>query len=638
MKSYYKYLYLLTLVTTCISCKKYLDVTPANVGTIDYAFRNRNEAENYLFSCYATLQQFQYMQNNAGFTTSGEIIFPNDLATSGIDALGFNLIRGTQNSENPGLNFWNGENGGQAIFKALRRCNTMLENIDKPIDLSASEKSRWIAEVKFLKAYYHFYLFRLYGPVPIVDVNLPITSTPDEVKVTRSPVDSVVNYMVRLLDEAAPELPNAIQNQALELGRITRPIALSVKAEILMTAASPLFNGNPDYAGFKDRSGQNLFSAQNDPQKWARAAAACLAAINSCEQNGLRLHTFTPPANIPANLTDSLKTVLALQTAITEKWELNTELVWALNPVFGFGNQEYAMPRLTQLSATNLIAQGTLAVPIAEQELFYTNHGVPINEDKTWDYTNRYTTQVGDNANRFYIHNGYETVKAHFNREARFYAGVGFDGGVWYGNGVLTPENALYIQARGVNAFSGPKDANRTNITGYWPKKLVNYLTVYDREMTWENFHFPLIRLAGMYLLYAEALNEQGRSYTEVVPFLDRVRQRAGLPGVVSAWTTYSSNPGKYQSQSGMREIIHQERRIELCFEAQAGWDLRRWKELQNVMSRPLQGWNIFESLPADYYRPRTLITPVFNLRNYLWPLKSRDLLINPNLVQNPNW
>jgi len=638
MKSYYKYIYLFAIVTSCFSCKKYLDVTPDNVGTIDYAFRNRNEAENYLFSCYATLQQFQYMQNNVGFTTSGEIIFPNDLTSSGIDALGFNLIRGTQNSENPGLNFWNGENGGQAIFKAIRRCNTMLENIDKPIDLTASEKSRWIAEVKFLKAYYHFYLFRLYGPVPISDVNLPITSTPDEVKIKRAPVDSVVNYMVRLLDEAAPNLPVTIQNQALELGRITRPIALSVKAEILMTAASPLFNGNPDYAGFRDKSGQNLFSTTADPQKWDRAAAACLAAITSCEQSGLRLHTFTPPANIPATLTDSLKTVLSLQTAVTEKWELNTELVWALNPVFGYGNQEYAMPRLTQQSASNLIAQGTLAIPIAQQELFYTNHGVPINEDRTWDYINRYTTQIANSANRFYIHNGYETVKAHFNREPRFYAGVGFDGGVWFGNGVLNPENALYIQARGVNAFSGPKDANRTNITGYWPKKLVNYLTVYDREMTWENFHFPLIRLAGMYLLYAEALNEQGRGYAEVVPFIDRVRRRAGLPGVVEAWSNYSTNAGKFDRQSGMREIIHQERRIELCFEAQAGWDLRRWKELQNVMSRPMQGWNIFEAAPADYYRPRTLITPVFNLRNYLWPIKNRDLIVNPNLVQNPNW
>jgi hypothetical protein len=57
MKSYYKYICMIALSLTSLSCKKYLDVTPENVGTIDYAFRNRNEAENYLFTCSATLQQ-----------------------------------------------------------------------------------------------------------------------------------------------------------------------------------------------------------------------------------------------------------------------------------------------------------------------------------------------------------------------------------------------------------------------------------------------------------------------------------------------------------------------------------------------------------------------------------------------------
>ena len=140
----------------------------------------------------------------------------------------------------------------------------MLENMDKPIDLTPGEKARWISEVKFLKAYYHFYLFRMYGPIPITDVNLPISSEPQDVKVKRDPVDSVVNYMVRLLDQAAPDLPLAIQNQTQELGRITRPIALAVKADILATAASPLFNGNPAYASFVDKDGQNLFSGTYD--------------------------------------------------------------------------------------------------------------------------------------------------------------------------------------------------------------------------------------------------------------------------------------------------------------------------------------------------------------------------------------
>ncbi|MDN5285830.1 MAG: RagB/SusD family nutrient uptake outer membrane protein [Mucilaginibacter sp.] len=625
------------LAMACVSCKKYLDVTPDNVGTIDYAFRNRNEAENYLFTCYATLQQLVYPENNAGFTTSGEVVFPNNVTDfRGLDPTGFNLIRGLQNSSKPGLNFWDGSNGGQAMFKSLRRCNTMLENIDKPVDLSLDEKKRWIAEVKFLKAYYHFYLFRLYGPIPITDVNLPINSSEEDVKVKRVPVDSVVNYMVRLLDEAAPDLPAVIQNQILELGRITKPIALAVKAEILATAASPLFNGNPDYISLKNKDGKALFNPTYDAKKWDRAAAAALDAITVCEANGASLHVFVPPANI-TSLNDSLKLELTLQTAITEKWDINTELIWALNPTFP--KQGFCTPRFTQLSVVNAFSNpGTFAIPIAEQELFYTNKGVPINEDKTWDYTNRYTIKAGDDANRYYIEKSYETVKAHFNREPRFYADVAFDGGIWFGNGIYNQEASFYVQGRGPSSLAGPHDNVNINITGYWPKKLVNYQSVYDNGFQQVDFHLPMIRLTGLYLLYAEALNEQGKPSSQVITYIDKVRTRAGIPGVVEAWTNYSNNPGKYTNKDGLRQIIHQERRIELAFEAQAGWDLRRWKEMQSVLSQPLQGWTVNEEQSVNYYRQRTVITPVFNVRNYLWPISDDALLHNSNLVQNTGW
>jgi hypothetical protein len=614
---------MIVLAMSAMSCKKFLDVTPDNVGTIDYAFRNRNEAENYLFSCYSTLQNLSNMEYNAGFTTSGEIIFPITLQdNNGTNPVGFNLIRGTQSSQSVGLNYWDGNNGGQPMFVALRRCNTMLENINKPIDLTAGEKARWIAEVKFLKAYYHYYLMRMYGPVPIIDVNLPITSSPEEVKIKRKPVDSVVNYIVKLLDESIPDLPTGITNPTRELGRITKPIAMSVKAEILATAASPLFNGNPDYANFKDKDGINLFSTSYDATKWDKAAEACKAAIDICEANGLALHKFVAPATIPATLTDSLRTVLDIQTAITEKWELNSELIWALNNTYGYGAQERNMPRLNAKAAISLIAQGTFAVPIVQQELFYTDKGVPINEDKTWDYVNRYTFRTGDDANRFYIHNGYQTVKAHFNREPRFYADVAFDGGVWYGDGVLDPENTEYVAARGNGSFAGPKDNVKLNVTAYWAKKLVHYQTVITDTYTQVDYHMPLIRLAGMYLLYAEILNEQGKSSSEILPYVDKVRDRAGLKGVAESWTDYSKNPAKFATKDGLRQIIHQERRIELAFEGQAGWDLRRWKELQGVMSRPMQGWSIYEESATNFYRPRTIITPVFNVRNYLWPVQ----------------
>ena len=636
MKILYKYGFFFVMICTGISCKKYLDVTPDNVGTLDYAFRNRNEAENYLFTCYSTLQALNDQSANVGFTTSSEIIYPNDLLQHPLREDGFNIIRGLQNANGPALNFWDGYNGGQPMYLAIRRCNIMLENIDKPIDLKDAEKKRWIAETKFLKAYYHYYLFRLYGPIPIVDVNQPVTASADEVRVKRQPVDSVVHYIVNLLDEVIPDLPPAIENQAQELGRITRMIALSVKAEVLTTAASPLFNGNPDYAGFNDKTGSSLFPTAYDAGKWALAAQACKAAITECEARGLKLHTYLAPPTM-GNLSDALKQVLTLQTAVTERWELNEELIWALTSIFH--GQEYCIPRMTSNAIANHGQNPAyFAVPISTAELFYSNNGVPINEDKNYNYTDRYGLRTGDAANRYYIAQGYTTANAHFNREARFYANIGFDGGVWFGNGILDQNNPRYVQARGAIALAGPKDIQKRNITGYWPKKLANYLTVYDNGFTWIDYRMPLMRLAGLYLLYAEALNEVNGPTAEVYSYIDKVRARAGLPGVQDAWANFSKNPAKPNSKEGLRQIIHQERRNELCFEGQSGWDLRRWKELQNVLSVPLQGWSIYEEQALNYYRPRTVLEPVFNVRDYLFPVLTYDLIVNNNLVQTPYW
>lgn len=638
MKLYYKQFCLMILIAISgSSCKKYLDVTPNNVGTLDYAFRNRNEAENYLFTCYSSLQELNDLNRSPGFTTSSEVIFPLDLQSSPLNITGFSIINGTQSTGSPGLNYWDGNNNGIGMFKAIRKCNTMLENIDKPGDLSEPEKKRWIAETKFLKAYYNYYLMRLYGPIPIMDKNFDVEASPNEVRVKRAPLDEVGSYIINLLDESIPDLPATIENQARELGRITRPAAMAIKAEVLMTLASPLFNGNPDYAGFKDKDGISLFPVSYDAKKWQLAATACKEAIDACEASGLKLNTAFVPSPMVSNLPDSLKRVLTTQNALTQRWDSNPELIWALSYVWH--GQEYVIPRMTQKANQNDSQNPAYyAVPISTTELFYTNKGVPINEDKTWDYANRNQLKTGDVANFFYIKQGYQTVKAHFDREPRFYGSIGFDGGVWFGNGIYDAKQAHTVEARGIYALAGPKTLQKRNITGYWPKKLANYLTVYNDGFQWVDFSMPMMRMGGLYLLYAEALNELNGPNAEAISYIDQVRSRAGLEGVEASWTKYSRNASKPATKEGLREIIHQERRIELCFEAQSGWDLRRWKELQQVLSVPMKGWSIYEDQAINFYRARNVQIPVFGTRDYLFPLSNGALEVNDKLVQNPYW
>src|SRR5579859_5314385 len=99
MKKVNKIPLVIILVISFASCKKYLNIVPDNVATLEYAFRNRNEAENYLFACYSEMQTMETLQLNPGFCTSGELLwkFPQDNNPWGAgNTNGFQLIRGTQ--------------------------------------------------------------------------------------------------------------------------------------------------------------------------------------------------------------------------------------------------------------------------------------------------------------------------------------------------------------------------------------------------------------------------------------------------------------------------------------------------------------------------------------------------------------
>lgn len=636
MKIFFKILLAGCTLGTFQGCKKYLDVTPDNIATLESSFSNANEAHAYLFGCYANMQALADVRRNAGFTASGEMLFPinmqdqTTLGGAGGD-VGFDLMRGLQNSLNPIHNYWDGYNMGLKLYESIRMCNTFLDNIHIPLDVQPYDRTRWTAEAKFLKAYYHYWLIRMYGPIPLADKALPVNATSEEVRQKQQSLDSCFNYVVKTLDEAMVDLPPAIQNAAAEAGRITSAIAKAVKAEVLVTQASPLFNGNPDYAGFKGKNGEVLFPAAYDATKWDRAVLACKDAIEAAEAAGAKPYELRLQGNI-VSASDQTKQLLTLQGAFVDGW--NAEQVWTLNPHFGW--QYMAMPRVTAEAAGNVFAvYSNFSVPLAESEIFYTKNGVPINEDIQFDFPNRYQLQTGDADHRYYIKQDYTTARGNFNREPRYYSSVAFDGAVWFGSGNTNDNNPNYVNA--VNGYASPPDRTRFNATGYWAKKLVHYQSVPGQNTVWQTYPWTFIRLSGLWLLYAESLNEAGNS-ADAITWLDKVRTKAGLPGVMTAWAQHSRLPSKPSSKDGLRSIIHQERRIELAFEGQAGWDLRRWKELQNVLSKPFQGWTVFNRTVAGYYQLNNVYQPSFGLRDYLFPIQQYDLLTNPNLVQTPYW
>jgi starch-binding outer membrane protein, SusD/RagB family len=638
-----KIISLFVFVGVLQSCKKYLDVVPDNVATIENAFSQRSSAERYLFTCFSYMPKHGDFNSNPAFTAGDEVWYMFPSKDVGVNF--WNIARGEQNSDNPWGDFWTGDRGGTKLYQGLRDCNIFLDNIHKVRDLDQGERNRWIAEAKFLKAYYHYYLLQLYGPIPLIKKNLPIGSNPDEVQVYRDPVDSCFNYIVQLLDEAATNdvLPaRIIGSEATELGRITQAIVYAFKAKVLVTAASPLFNGNTNFATFKDDQGRQLFNQTNDPDKWITATAACRQAVEYCEANGYALYHFPPGNGIGWVISPQIQTQLDIRAATTDK-QFNAEVIWANTASRGRDVQRFAMPLISS-GTSGSGPKGIIAPPIKMAELFYTKNGVPINEDITWDYAGRYDLKVATAADKYYIKQNESTVKLHFDREPRFYANLGFDRGIWFGNwiGNFNSDNAFFIKARKGETAARQGISNWSQ-TGYWVKKLVSMGTTAatDGNVTGANmtdYPWPEIRLADLYLLYAEALNEKDGPGAEVYTWINKVRARAGLNSVESSWSAFSNDNSKYTHKDGLREIIHQERLIELAFEGQRYWDLRRWKKALTVLNAPIKGWDIEQVDAASYNKEVILFNQSYRLRDYFWPIEIGELLKNRKLVQSPGW
>jgi hypothetical protein len=623
------------LLLTAVGCKKgYLDVVPDNLPKVENAFALRTEAEKYLFTCYSYIPDDGHTTTNPAFLGGDEFATPlpsrsSDFAT--------NLPRGNQNIVNPYFNYWDGTNGSKSMFRAIRDCNVFLENMrnmSKVPDIGLDERNRWIAEAEFLKAYYHYVLLRAYGPIPTIDVNPAVDGPLEEAKVKRMPVDSVVNFIVKHLDVAAVYLPEVIQNTNNELGRITKPVALSMKARVLVLGASPLFNGNVDYTSFKDKQGVQLVSAAYDAKKWERAALACKEAITLCERVGIKLYKFPTLFK----LSDTTIKQMNLRNAVSQKWQ-NEELIWG-NPNTNTNNLQYlTVGHFDGRYGSSVGAIADVGVTLKTADMFYSTHGVPTNEDNTINFSNRSDLRVGVKDERFNNLQGYTSSRINFDRENRFYASLGFDGGMWYQEGSLTrnDEGTFNLQVRLGGAGSGTPQPP----TGYYAKKLINWKYSWggNNATSTDRYPWPMFRLADLYLLYAEALNEFSGPGTEVYEYLNRIRDRSGLLPIQQAWTNFSNNPTKYQSKDGLRSIIRQERGIELALEGSRFWDLRRWKTAGTELNGNVQGWDKDQSVPALYYRVITRYTQRFVApRDYLWPIAENNLLVNENLVQNPGW
>lgn len=637
-------------------CKNYLDIVPEDdINTISTVFEQRNQVVDWVETCYSWLPSIASVPTNIGLTGADEFAASDFLRLNvqyPLQAL--TIGDGQQSASSPVLGKW--EN--TSYYAAIRYCNTFFEHIEETRNMTDEEKAQWTAEVKAVKAFYYFELIRMYGPIVLMPQNIGVDTDVKNMKFPRSHVDTCFKAVVDLLDEAIPVLYTRNQKELSRRGYFTKEAALALKAKVLVYQASPLFNGCEYYANFTNKNGEPLFNATEDLERWRVAAEACEEAIRVCEQNGWMLvqgnaDKKTTLLNVMADIEHSVQMPGFETTEIIFQAKYPNTYMTSDNHLY-----KYVLPRVeNNYNHFNDALYGCLSPTLKMVEMFYTENGLPIDMDKTWSYQDRY--QMGrENDMTTYedvIPENTDVLNLHLRREPRFYADIAADRTYWQRgpepvNPWDSPSNLLVEAYAGEpfgTIYSSIMSTAPQNISGYYCKK-GTFSDIGTRDYqndvsSMADMPLPLIRLAELYLMAAEAWNEYLPAPDKrVYDNIDMVRERAGILPVREAWEQYSTNPVLVTTKEGMRDIIRQEFNIEFAFEGQRFWNLRRWQIAHEELNEPLYGWNVLGKDADSFYNhgepvvvwsKRGFSAP----RDYFWPIRGEEAQVS-GVVQNPGW
>ena len=517
-------------------------------------------------------------------------------------------------------------------YKYIRQANIFLQKAH-PImttgtqgdQLLEDELTQMKANVRFMRAFYHYLLFEQYGPIILVKDKI-YNATEDQ-DVPRNTVDEVIEYIDSELTAVASELTQEpIFEDKDYRAWPTKGVALAVRAKLWLYAASPLLNGGYREAlSVTNPDGTRLFP-DYDAGKWEKALAACKDFIDYAEAGRYELYKEYKDDN--GAVIDPDKSVYNLFQKYTH------EIIWATaNNDWGGMNGDAFDRRIAPRCEKNGL--GSTGVTQELVDAFYMKDGFPVSAtaylpQSTLYQEEGYGTYKDQNDNFSKKYTNVTVSNRYLNREPRFYNTVFFNGRQW----PVSCNQVLFY-----NGGNSGVQEGQAILTGYMLFKRFNRSVSLTNPGVASQFRPSIIfRLADFYLMYAEAANEVNPNDARVLKYLNLVRERAGLPDIETL------NPAIRGNQELQRAAIQRERQIELATEGQRYFDVRRWmiadKNGEGRQNGYVHGMNVRgeSNDKEDFNRIVEASQIVFNRKMYLYPMPDSEMRKTKNLVQNPGW
>lgn len=580
------FLWFVLLTTSC--SKDFLDTTPLGELSSADVWKDQSLSKAFINGIYAGFDQSFCKYMKAVYCDEG-----HRRDNSGV--LNFNKSLLTPDNI-PG---WQTQPTWQTLYASIRKCNLFLTNVEN----ATFNKDAMLGEVSFLRAWCYYNLTSLYGGVPIISKAYELT---DEFKVPRDSYEDCIQFIVDDLDQAASLLPVVQTGQ--NNGRATKGAALTLKSRVLLYAASDLHNttvfsgySNPELIGY---------TGGDRTARWQAAKDAAKAVI---DMNVYSLYKANPAP------TDSVaKNYIELFLS-----KGTTEDIWLRFYTSG-----------TIQNDNNLVVMNGP-----------NGYGGQGNNAVSGNLVDAFEMRNGTN---FDWNNPAHAALPYTYREPRFYAYVLYEGAKWTTRPAysidLDPFGIIHtgyferwnsatsqiVKESGIDSRNSPFQPNNSGQTLYLCRKFLDPNVPAVEGGTGQDVPWRHMRYAEVLLNYAEACIELGQD-VEARTYINKIRTRAGLPDVT-------------ESGAALRARYRNERRIELMYEDQRFFDVRRWVIGPDVYGKFYKANVLYKLLPDHTTSTvptvfhEVLETRAWLDKAYFFPILRSEMNKNDMLIQNPGY
>lgn len=482
-------------------------------------------------------------------------------------------------------------------YKNIRACNIFFSRIDESTGVTDAQRELIKGEVHFLRAYLYSMLVSMYGGVPIITKAYELN---EDYAVPRNTYEESVNFIIDECEQAANILPL----EAAEKGRATRGAALALKARVLLYAASDLHNSNASWAPGYSNPELVGYVGGDRLARWQAAKDAAKAVMD------LGIYDlYMPDPQTAEEATKNYSEMFLLK-------ETSEDIF------VKFYLKKNAWNNIARYNAPNGFHCYGGSTPI----------GQLVDDYEMSDGT------------KFSWSNAAHAAHPYDNREPRFYASILTDGQYLRPRPVdLQASDPLGVVQTGrferwnsasnsVDVIPGldtrqsPIEDWNGTYTGYYLMKFMDRNV--QGQFDWQENPWRLIRYTEILLDYAEACLELGQE-EEGRAIINQIRKRGGVPEINT-------------SGAALMDSYRHERRIELAYEAQRFFDIRRWM-IADQAYKDVQGIDILYKLNPDkvtttptYKVIPSIIPRIWNPSFYFLPIKLDEMNKNNSLIQNP--